>query len=208
TSGDLAKVVIAIQKSYYGTKSPLPLSSAMTKEMLTLQGQRFGLGPKISVKDNLLVFEFGGSNAGYKASWMGFLDPKDQGITPRSGGIVALTNGDAGYHLIEEIVSAIGETMSWQFLIKEKKELTFKPITQAERSMTGIFDKNGETIYITENDGVLNFWGHEIYKVDNFTFVSGEWHRNVFKISPDLNTIVVDVKFDGQSEHLVLKRKL
>jgi CubicO group peptidase (beta-lactamase class C family) len=206
TAEDLAKVIIAIQKSYLGMKNTMPLSQATVKEMLTRQGERFGLGPKIETKDKHLIFEHNGSNVGYKASWMGFLDQKDTGIL-HSGGIVALTNGDNGFHLIEEIVSAIGENMAWQFLVKEKKEMPFKPLTEKERAMAGIFDKNGEEIFITENDGILNFWGHEIYKVNDFNFVSGTGHHNSFKLSDDLNTIEVDVTFGKQKEFLVLKRK-
>lgn len=205
TAEDLAKVIIAIQKSYLGMKTTMPLSPTTVKEMLTLQGERFGLGPKIEIKEKLLIFEHDGSNVGYKASWMGFVDQKDPGEM-HSRGIVALTNGDNGFHLIEEIVSAIGENMAWQFLIKEKKEMPFKPLTEKERAMVGIFDKDGQKIFITENDGILNFWGHEIYKVDDFTFISGTGHRNIFKLSKDLNTIEVDVTFDKQKEFLVLKR--
>lgn len=206
TADDLAKVIIAIQKSYLGMKTIMPLSSATVKEMLTRQGERFGLGPKIESKDNILIFEHGGSNVGYKAFWMGFVDQKDIGIS-HSGGIVALTNGDNGFHLVEEIVSAIGENMAWQFLIKEKKEMSFKPLTDKERAMVGIFEKNGEEIFITENDGILNFWGHEIYKLDDFTFLSGMGHHQIFKLSENLDSIEVDVTFDGKKEFLALKRK-
>lgn len=206
TAEDLSKAMIEIQKTYLGLSSKLPLSHSTVKQMLTAQGERFGLGPKIKTKDDIFIFEHAGSNIGYKAQWVGFIDQTPRGIQ-QTGGIVALSNGDSGFHLIEEIMSAIGETMGWNFLIEDRQEMPFKPLTEREQEMAGVFDKDGEDIFITENDGVLNFWGHEIYKVDDFTFVSGTGHRNIFKLSEDKNTLEVDVTFKNEREFLVLKRK-
>lgn len=206
TAEDLANAIVAIQKAYLGMETTLPVSRATIHQMLTRQGERFGLGPKIDTQGGRLIFEHNGSNIGYKAMWIGFFNPLALDLS-HSGGIVVLTNGDNGFPLIEEVVSAIGETMAWQFLIKDKKEIIFKPLTQSEKALVGVFDKDGDDIFITENDGILNFWGHEIYKVDDFTFVSAEGHHNVFKLSEDASALEVTATVDKHREIFSLKRK-
>ena len=75
------------------------------------------------------------------------------------------------------------------------------------RSKKWFFELEGESIYITENDGTLNFWGHEIYKVDDFAFVSGSGDRVEFRISEDLSTVDVQHTSSEKKENFILKRK-
>jgi len=103
TSCDYALAILAMQRAARGAPSPLP--SALVREMMTLQAPTQGIG--VGLKGAPVPFRFShtGSNVGYKAIMLGFLDQ------PR--GAVILTNGDGGSDLMNELVRAIAEEYGW-----------------------------------------------------------------------------------------------
>ncbi len=103
TSCDYARAVLAMQRAARG--APSPLDTTLIREMMTLQAPTQGIG--VALKGAPVPFRFShtGSNIGYKAFMLGFLDQ------PR--GAVVLTNGDQGSDLMNEIVRAIAEEYGW-----------------------------------------------------------------------------------------------
>lgn len=103
TSCDYAQAILAMQRAARGVSSPLDAS--LVREMMTLQAREQGIG--VGLKGTPAPFRFShtGSNVGYKAIMLGYLD------APR--GAVVLTNGDNGSELMNEIVRAIAEEYGW-----------------------------------------------------------------------------------------------
>ena len=103
TSCDYAKAVLAMQRAARGAASPLPAS--LVRETMTLQAPTQGIGVGLKGAPTPFRFSHTGSNVGYKAIMLGFLDQ------PR--GAVILTNGDQGSELMNELVRAIAEEYGW-----------------------------------------------------------------------------------------------
>jgi len=103
TSCDYARAVLAMQRAARGASSPLNVTRL--REMMTLQAPTQGIGVALTGAPVPSRFSHTGSNIGYKAIMMGFLDQ------PR--GVVVLTNGDQGGELMNEIVRAIAEEYAW-----------------------------------------------------------------------------------------------
>lgn len=104
TPSDLARLLIAIQRAAAGQNQGL-LSPAMTTEMLSPQIGPSGLGFVIMGQGESRIFRHSGSNVGYRARAIGYV----QG----GRGAVVMTNGDAGTALIEEILGSIARAYAW-----------------------------------------------------------------------------------------------
>ncbi len=102
TSGDLAKVLIALIKAHDGQGDGF-LKQSLVQDMMTkVPPGEFGLGPHL-YQDH--VFGHGGSNNSYKAQAMANL---------KSGnGIVVLTNGANGKKIIHEIIETMKRIEGW-----------------------------------------------------------------------------------------------
>jgi CubicO group peptidase (beta-lactamase class C family) len=95
---DLARYVLAVQAARSGRPgSALP--RAWVDSMLTPGVGGWGLGPALAGEGETLRFQHGGSNAGFRATLIGYAD--------RGQGVVVMTNSDSGYRLAQEIVLAV-----------------------------------------------------------------------------------------------------
>ncbi|MCU0617462.1 MAG: beta-lactamase family protein [Gemmatimonadaceae bacterium] len=103
TSCDYAQAILAMQRAARGGSSPL--DARLVREMMTLQAREQGIGVGLKGAPTPFRFSHTGSNVGYKAIMLGYLD------APR--GAVVLTNGDNGSELMNEIVRAIAEEYGW-----------------------------------------------------------------------------------------------
>jgi CubicO group peptidase (beta-lactamase class C family) len=108
TACDYARAVVAMQRAARATsggRASGPLSPPLVAQMMTLQAPTQGVG--VGLKGAPVPFRFShtGSNVGYKAIMLGFLD--------RPQGAVVLTNGDNGSELMNELVRAIAEEYQW-----------------------------------------------------------------------------------------------
>jgi CubicO group peptidase (beta-lactamase class C family) len=103
TAGDLARMLIGVQKSLAGTWNPV-ISQSMCREMLTLQRGFSGLG--FNVGGEPLRFGHNGSNVGYDAVTVAFANGGQ--------GAVILMNANAAVENWKNIVvEAIGEEYRW-----------------------------------------------------------------------------------------------
>lgn len=104
TASDLARWVMAVQRTYAGTASPV-LSRAMVTEMLRARIGGWGLGLGVRPAGDDVVFEHGGANSGYRGNFFGLVN--------RGEGAVVLTNSDAGGDLVSEVLQALARTYGW-----------------------------------------------------------------------------------------------
>ncbi len=100
---ELARLALAIQAAYQG-KSEVPLSPDMARAMLTPGLGEWGLG--FSITDGEAPrFTHGGSNHGFKAQFVAFVNEGE--------GAVVMTNGDQGTLLAMEIIQAAARSYGW-----------------------------------------------------------------------------------------------
>jgi CubicO group peptidase (beta-lactamase class C family) len=112
TPSDLARFVMELQRAYAG-RSKL-LGRAAARDMLTAQdASHVGLGPWMEGERTSARFYHTGSNLGYRARLVGYL----QG----GWGAVVMTNGENGELLCIEVLNAIASVYGWPDYIVEKE---------------------------------------------------------------------------------------
>ncbi len=104
TPTDLARFALAVQKMRRGEKGPL--SKATVDNMLTERRDDYALGFGIEEKGGSTYFTHGGSNEGFRA--LLYADEE------RGYGAVLMTNSDAGFRLMPEILRAIAAEYNWE----------------------------------------------------------------------------------------------
>ena len=149
TPSDLARLMIAVQGWVGGTEGGV-ISPAMAREMLTLQVGTYGLGFGLGGEGESRIFAHGGSNVGFRAMFIGFVETGQ--------GAVVMTNGDMGDALVQEIVRGISRVYGWQqFKTTEKKIVSIDPATL--QSFTGRYriesSGGGPVLTVSLADGNL-----------------------------------------------------
>jgi CubicO group peptidase (beta-lactamase class C family) len=104
TPTDLARFAIEIQRSLRGEANHV-LSAAMTRQMLTVVQQHYGLGPEIGGSQENPYFAHDGVNAGFE----NFLVAYEQG----GNGAVVMTNAQGGSDLAHALVASIAKVYDW-----------------------------------------------------------------------------------------------
>ncbi|RKH52713.1 serine hydrolase [Corallococcus aberystwythensis] len=102
TPSDLARVALEVSSAKAG-KSQRVLSQAMTKQMLTQQSERFGLGFQVEPGTNR--FWHGGSDEGFQAAFMAFGDT--------GSGVVVMANSDNGFLLFDRLIASVAAEYGW-----------------------------------------------------------------------------------------------
>jgi CubicO group peptidase (beta-lactamase class C family) len=149
TPSDLARLMIAVQRWAGGAEGGV-ISPAMSREMLTPQGSSYGLGFGLGGEGQSRIFAHGGSNVGFRAMFIGFVETGQ--------GAVVMTNGDMGDALVQEIVRSISRVYGWQqFKTTEKKIVSIDPATL--QSFTGQYridsSGGGPVLTVSLADGSL-----------------------------------------------------
>lgn len=120
TPSDLARYLIAVQKMRAGKRPLLP--APLVRDMLTPGKHDHALGFTIS-KDRR-QFDHGGSNEGFRAALVGFLDGR--------GGLVIMTNGDNGFALCAELIGTLGQLLDWPGLAPTERRVATVPDSALE----------------------------------------------------------------------------
>jgi CubicO group peptidase (beta-lactamase class C family) len=124
TPSDLARWAIEIQKDHAGRSHRL-LSPAMARRMLTLQIAEWGLGVHLVSENGTRRFGHGGDDQGFENDLEAFTTGSGQGV-------VVMTNGDAGFDLVPEIVRAVASTYGWKALqLEERAVVALDPAVMA-----------------------------------------------------------------------------
>jgi len=113
TPSDLARFAIAMQKMLRGEKGPL--SKAMAQNMVTPRRDGYGLGFAIEDKGGTTYFTHGGSDEGFQALLYASED--------RGYGAAIMTNSDAGFRVMPEVLRAIAAEYNWEGFQKEPMAL-------------------------------------------------------------------------------------
>ncbi|MFN2144725.1 MAG: serine hydrolase domain-containing protein [Anaerolineales bacterium] len=113
TPEELSRYVIALQNTYTGRSEPV-ITQQWAQEMMRVQMQDFGIGPHLGGQNENAWFAHGGSNAGFRCRFMGFLH--------KGQGIAVMTNADTGDMLVSEIVRATAAVYGWEELLPAVKE--------------------------------------------------------------------------------------
>jgi CubicO group peptidase (beta-lactamase class C family) len=107
TPTDLVRWALAIDAAYIGERAAI-LSRESATQMLTVQKDRYGLGPEIEGSGRTLRFGHGGSNMGFRAQVVYFPATRQ--------GAAVMVNGDGGDFLIDEVTRAIAAEFDWPAL--------------------------------------------------------------------------------------------
>ncbi len=105
TPADYGRFLIAVQASQDGRRGGL-LRPATARAMLTPVDGGYGLGVALGNWGGRPYMDHGGSNVGFRAQAMAFLDGNRQGV-------VIMTNGDSGGLLAAEILRAVADAYGW-----------------------------------------------------------------------------------------------
>ncbi|SEJ38888.1 CubicO group peptidase, beta-lactamase class C family [Dyadobacter sp. SG02] len=112
TPSDLARFAISIQNAYAG-KSGNVLSQSMTRQMLTDQKNRDGLGVFLQGDSTTLRFGHNGRDEGFDALLTASVD--------KGQGIVIMINANDNSHMMGRIVDFIADYYHWEgFPVKTK----------------------------------------------------------------------------------------
>lgn len=113
TPSDLARLAIELQRALRGEEGRI-LSPAMAREMMTSGRGGWGLGFKIEGEEGARTFSHGGSNHGYKAQFLAFIEG--------GMGAIIMTNGDNGSPLAREILLSLATEYGWPGIEQEVRE--------------------------------------------------------------------------------------
>ncbi len=158
TSGDLLRFALVVRDAYYDAEGAL-VSQALAREMLTpveIEGgvAGHGLGPGVAGSGAMHRFFHGGSNVGYRAMLVCYVESGD--------GAAIMTNGDQGTQLFAEILRAVAVEYDWPGDDFRPKVRHPKAVAPRElRRLTGTFrvddegPHEGASFRITIADGML-----------------------------------------------------
>lgn len=151
TAPDLARFVIDLQKAGRGEPGHV-LSPQTARMMLTPVKDNYGLGLIIRGSAAAPYFFHDGSNAGYKATMLGY---------PGSGdGVVVLTNGDQGYELGQKIARAVAVAYGWPDLRPIERPAVALPLAE-QTPYAGTFTIKGVGDFEIRRQGeglVVEIW--------------------------------------------------
>jgi len=101
---DLATLAMELQASYHGDRGGV-LSPEMTRIMFTPVLGGYGLGFGVQGEEDEARFSHGGSNYGFKAQFLAFMEG--------GRGVFVMTNGDQGSALAQEIALSVARAYGW-----------------------------------------------------------------------------------------------
>jgi CubicO group peptidase (beta-lactamase class C family) len=134
TPTDLARFAIELQQAAAG-KSSRVLSQKMAQEMLTSQGDNWGLGIVLQGKGAQQRFMHSGSNQGFNCHMLAF---KETGA-----GVVIMTNANSGRAVIEELLRAVANEYGWQTNAAPRRTIVDLPVESLTKYV-GFYQGVGE----------------------------------------------------------------
>lgn len=105
TAEDLARFAIAIQQMAAGTAKTAIMSRELATTMMRPVLDDYGLGLGVSGTGGETRFGHGGSNVGFRCTFIAFKD--------FASGVVVMTNADRGGEILQDIVRAVAREYGW-----------------------------------------------------------------------------------------------
>jgi CubicO group peptidase (beta-lactamase class C family) len=115
TPEDMARFAIAIQQTAAGTAKSTVMSRELATTMMRPVLDDYGLGLGISGTGRETRFGHGGSNVGFRCTFMAFKDS--------ASGVVVMTNSDRGSEILQDIVRAVAREYGWPGLAPIERTL-------------------------------------------------------------------------------------
>ncbi|MDC6350111.1 serine hydrolase [Zeaxanthinibacter sp. PT1] len=193
TPEDMAKFMIAIMDDYHKDSRKL-LSRKMAKTVFDSSTGRLGFTKEI--KDDQILFDHWGSNAGFSCYMVGHLD-KEQGV-------VIMTNSDRGFDLLAAIARSVAMEYQWGFLEPE----IYNPIeiqagvlkdytgTFSDKKPGGMhmeFQMRNSALYISTASQ-----DHKLIPVTNSKFISAE-DNHAYEFIRDENNVIKWVRITEEN---------
>jgi CubicO group peptidase (beta-lactamase class C family) len=147
TPTELARWVIAIQRSAAGEPGAL-LQRQTAREMLAPVMESVGLGVMLAGAGDSLRFSHGGSNAGFRGEFVGYVEGGQ--------GAVVMTNSDTGGPLVSQVLEAIAREYGWPGF--GRAEVVPVPLTPGRAAdYVGRYGQDADRVALTvgEAGGVL-----------------------------------------------------
>ena len=142
TPSDLARFAIGVQRMDAGGRGPL--TKASVDNMLTPRLEGYGLGFGIRDEGESRYFEHGGADEGFQAQLIANVR--------RGYGAVVMTNSDAGWRLMPEVIRAIAAAYYWEgYQIDAMPTAKVSPAELAV--LAGRYRLDADTIFIVTASG-------------------------------------------------------
>lgn len=171
TACDYARAVLAMQRAARAAAGGTgngngngPLPPPLIAQMMTLQAPTQGIG--VGLKGTPVPFRFShtGSNVGYKAIMLGFLD--------RPQGAIILTNGDNGSELMNELVRAIAEEYQWDDMRPTRRRAVALDSARLLPAVGRYTLAPGREVELTWRDGTL--WAAPVGRAPQRTYAQDD----------------------------------
>lgn len=177
TPTDLARFAIEIQKAAAG-KSSRVLSQKMAQDMLTSQGDDWGLGIVLQGKGAQQRFMHSGSNQGFNCLMFAF--------TETGAGIVVMANANSGRALISEIVRAVANEYGWKTNAAPRRTIVELPLESLSKYV-GFYQGGG----VGEGQARVRLDGSELIAHGN-----GRWSQLLASSDTTFFAVNDGVQFD------------
>ncbi|MBO9617243.1 MAG: serine hydrolase [Dyadobacter sp.] len=174
TPSDLARFAISVQHAYAG-KSGSVLSQSMTRQMLTDQKNRDGLGVFLQGDSTTLRFGHNGRDEGFDALLTASVD--------KGQGVVIMINANDNSHMMGRIVDFIADYYHWDGFPVKTKPAAVNVDSKALKAFEGRYElfNNRMVTFEAENQRLFTledgFVDEEFVPVANNKFTSTD--RNV-----------------------------
>lgn len=126
TPSDLAHFVIGVQQAVSGTSNKV-ISQAMTKQLLTVQKDKDGLGVFLDGKDRALRFSHNGRDDGFDATMVGYAEVGQ--------GAVIMINANEDSSMMSRILEVIAKEYHW---LEYPIQPVYKPLPDKEPEVTAL----------------------------------------------------------------------
>ena len=209
TTSDLAHFVIGVQQAVSGTSNKV-ISQAMTKQMLTVQKDKDGLGVFLDGKDRALRFSHNGRDEGFDAVMAGYAEVGQ--------GAVIMINANEDSPMMSRILEVIAKEYHW---LEYPIQPIYKPLPDKEPEVTALikafFKQAAEGKFVKEmftpqlaeiiaeglKGGLKDFF-HSKGKVQNFVLVErkdeGSSRLYRYRLSYNGKSFLVSCKFNNENK--------
>ena len=126
TPSDLARFAIGIQQAYAGKSNPV-LSQAMTRQMLTRQKDKAGLGLFLDGDGANLRFSHNGRDEGFDSLLIAYAETGQ--------GVIIMSNTNLNNDLMNEIVRSVAKEYRWPGYPVNQKEIAQRASGWSEASV-------------------------------------------------------------------------
>jgi len=167
TPEDLANFVITVFGDYEG--KAVILSREMAHQVLSHDRERLAFAKIVNDRSDDLIFRHYGSNQGFTCYVVGSLKNRQA--------LIAMTNSDNGFALLDYLARATAEHYKWDYLQPE----VFEPVELDPEEMIGFqgrFNHNAKILQFTQKDDSL--------------WVSSEGEEAQAKLTPVRNSTFIN----------------